>query len=127
MWMEAELIKKGLQEQVYIEVESTRKSAEDVANEQAKLVAKQSVKKMVEAQAKMIQWVEMFQLVHLHKQDPMVIWEKLAVIHKVQELATGLVKQRKFLMASIEPGEMIMAWMSCVKEMAFGLEQGGLM
>ena len=56
-------------------------------NEQVKAVTKRSMKKMSEARVRMIMRVEMSQLVHMRKQDPMVIWQKLAVTHQVQGLA----------------------------------------
>jgi hypothetical protein len=46
-----------------------------------KMKGKQSVKKMVEAHAKIILQVEGSQLVHMCDHDPMVIWEALVQVH----------------------------------------------
>ena len=47
------------------------------------MVAKRSMKKMSKVRVRMIIRVETLQLVHMHEQDPMVIWEKLAMTHQV--------------------------------------------
>ena len=83
MWMEAELIEKGLWEQVFVELDTSGKTKQEVESEWAKVVKKRSTKKMSEARVRMIMRVEMSQLVHMCKWDPMVIWEKLAVTHQV--------------------------------------------
>ena len=82
------MIKKGLWEHVFIELDTSGKTKEEIENEWAKVVAKRSTKKMSEARARMITRVEMLQLVHMHEWDPMVIWQKLTVTHQVQGLST---------------------------------------
>ena len=83
MQMEAELIKRGLWEHIFIELDTSDKTKEETENEQAKAVAKRSMKKMNKVRVRMIMRVEMLQLVHMHEQDPMVIWQKLMVTHQV--------------------------------------------
>ena len=92
MQMKAELIEKGLWKQVYMEVDGTGKTSEEIVDKQTELAAKQTVKKRAETWAKMIQWVETLQLVHPHEWNSMVIWEKLVVVHRAQGLATQLAK-----------------------------------
>ena len=87
MQIEAELVERGLWEHIFIELDTSGKTEEEIENEQVKAVAKRSMKKMSEARVRMIMRVEMLQLVHMHKRDPMVIWQKLAVTHWVQGLA----------------------------------------
>ena len=57
-------------------MDTSGKTEEEIENEQVKVVAKRSTKKMSEVR------VETLQLVHMHKQDPMVIWQKLMVTHQ---------------------------------------------
>ena len=83
MRMEAELIEKGLWEQVFVELDTSGKTKQEVESEQAKAVTKRSKKKMSKARVRMITRVETSQLVHMRKRDPMVIWEKLVVTHRV--------------------------------------------
>jgi hypothetical protein len=73
MRMEAELIEKGLWDQVYVEVNEDGKNADEVKAELAKLVAKRNTKKMAEARARMITRVEGSQLAHLRNRDPIVM------------------------------------------------------
>ena len=125
MWMEAELIDKGLWEQVFVELDTSGKTKQEVESEQAKAVTKRSAKKMSEATVRMITRVKTLQLVHMCEQDPMVIWEKLTVTHRVQGLAMQLAKRHKFLMVAKVNDKLITAWTSCVKGMAFDLEDIG--
>jgi hypothetical protein len=83
MRMEAELIEKGLWEQVFVELDVNGKTVQEIESERVKAVAKRNAKKMGEARARMIMRVETLQLVHMHKRDPMVIWAKLAVVNGV--------------------------------------------
>jgi hypothetical protein len=122
MRMEAELIEKGLWEQVFVELDVNGKTVQEIESERAKAVAKRNVKKMGEARARMIMRVETSQLVHMREWDPMVIWAKLAVTHQARGLATRLAKCRKFLTAAKGNEESITSWASHVKGMAFDLE-----
>ena len=88
MRREAELIEKGLWEQVFVELDTSGKTEHEVESKWAKAVAKRSMKKMSEARVRMIMRVETSQLVHMRERDPMVIWEKLAVTHRARGLAT---------------------------------------
>ena len=75
------MIEKGLWEQVFVELDTSGKTEQEVESKWAKAVTKRSMKKMSEARARMIMRVKTLQLVHMHEWDPMVIWEKLAVTH----------------------------------------------
>ena len=123
--MEAELIKKGLWEQVFVELDTTGKTNNEIKGEWAKAVAKRSAKKMSEARASMIKRVEMSQWVHMHEQDPMIIWDKLMATHQAHGLAIQLAKHCKFLMVAKMADELITAWTSHVKGMEFDLEDIG--
>jgi len=125
MRMEAELIEKGLWEQVHVEVDTDGKTVQEIESERAKAVAKRTAKKMSEARARMITRVETSQLVHMRERDPMVIWAKIAVTHRARGLATRLAKRRRFLTAAKVNDESITAWTSRVKGMAFDLEDIG--
>ena len=123
--MEAELIKKGLWEQAFVELDTAGKTNNEIKGEWAKAVAKRSAKRMSEARASMIKRVEMSQLVHMHEQDPMIIWDKLMATHWARGLAMQLAKHCKFLMVAKMADELITAWTSHVKGMAFDLEDIG--
>jgi hypothetical protein len=125
MQMEAELIEKGLWEQVFVELDVNGKTVQEIESEWVKAVAKRNAKKMGEARARMITRVETSQLVHMREQDPMVIWAKLAVTHQVRGLATRLAKCCKFLTVAKGNEESITSWASRVKGMAFDLEDIG--
>jgi hypothetical protein len=125
--MEAKLVEKGLWEQVFIEIDVNGKSADEISAEKAKAVVKRTTRKMAEARARMIAWVEVSQLVHMHVRDPMTIWADLAMTHRARGLATCLAKQRKFLMAIKSIEESITAWTSRVKSIAFDLEDASQM
>jgi hypothetical protein len=45
MWMEAELIEKGLWEQVFIELDVNGKTIQEIESEWAKVVAKRNAKR----------------------------------------------------------------------------------
>ena len=77
------MIEKGLWEHVFIELDTSGKTKEEIENEWVKVVAKRSTKKMSEVRARMIMRVKMSQLVHMCEWDPMVIWQKLTVTHWV--------------------------------------------
>jgi hypothetical protein len=81
MWMEAELIEKGLWEQVFVELDVNGKTVQEIESERVKVVTMMNAKKMSEARARMITRVEMSQLVHMHKWDPIAIWAKLIVTY----------------------------------------------
>ena len=87
MQMEAKLIEKELWEQVFMELDTAGKTDDEIKGEQAKAVAKRSMKKISEARASMIKRAETLQLVHMHKRDPMIIWDKLMATHQVHRLA----------------------------------------
>ena len=125
MQMEAKLIEKELWEQVFMELDTAGKTDDEIKGEQAKAVAKRSMKKMSEARASMIKRAETLQLVHMHKRDPMIIWDKLMATHQVCRLAMWLAKCHKFLTAANMADESIMAWASHVKGMALNLEDIG--
>ena len=80
MLMDAELIEKGLWEQVFVELDTSGKTKQEVESKWVKVVTR-SVKKMSQARVRMIMRIETSQLVHMCKWDPMVIWEKLMVTH----------------------------------------------
>jgi hypothetical protein len=125
MRMEAELIEKGLWEQVFVELDVNGKTVQEIESERAKAVAKRNAKKMGEVRARMITRVEMSQLVHMRERDPMVIWAKLTVTHQARGLVMRLAKRRKFLTAAKGNEVSITSWASRVKGMAFNLEDIG--
>ena len=125
MWMEAELIEKGLWGQVFLVLDTAGKSDDEIKGEWVKAVAKRSAKKMSEARATMVKRVETLQLVHMCEWDPMIIWDKLMAAYQVCRLATQLAKCCKFLMVAKMADELITVWASCVKGVAFDLEDIG--
>ena len=125
MQMEAKLIEKELWEHVFIELDISGKTKEETENEQPKAATKRSMKKMSKARARMITRVKTSQLVHMHKWDPMVIWQKLTVTHQARGLAMQLAKLCKFMTVAKVNDESITVWTSHVKGMAFDLEDIG--
>ena len=65
------LVEMGLWELACAELDTACKTEVDNESKWAKAVTKRSVKKMSEVRVRMITMVEMLQLVHMHKQDPM--------------------------------------------------------
>ena len=123
--MEAELIRKGLWDMVFVEVDTDGKSDDDVKAELQKLVAKRSAKKMAEARAEIILRVERDQLVHARERDPKLIWEALTRAHRARGLGTRMTLRRKLLTAK-KGAETMSAWINRVKGMALDLEDIGI-
>lgn len=124
--MEAELIRKGLWDMVFAEVDVDGKTDDEVKAELQKLLVKRSVKKMAEARAEIILRVERDQLAHMRDRDPKVIWETLAQVHRARGLGTRMALRRKLLTATKGTAEAMSAWISRVKGMALDLEDIGV-
>jgi hypothetical protein len=122
--MEAELIRKGLWDQVYVEVDITGKTEDEVKAELQKLMTKR--KKMAEARAEIILRIERDQLAHARDRDPKIIWETLARLHRARGLGTRMALRRKLLTATKGAAESMSAWISRVKGMALDLEDIGV-
>jgi len=125
--MEAELIRKGLWEMVFAEVDTEGKMEDEVKAELQKMVAKRLTKKMAEVRAELILRIERDQLAHMHDRDPKDIWETLARLHHARGLGTRMALRRKLFKATKGATESMAAWISRVKGMALDLEDIGVM
>ena len=63
---------------------------EDVKKSRESWLKKCTAKKMLDAWAEIVLWVEDSQLAHMQERDPEVIWRNLAQVHVVQGFATWL-------------------------------------
>ena len=126
MRMESELIRKGLSEVVFEDVERVNKTAEQVAKAVGEWKVSRDKKKMNEARAEMVARASTGQLSHMRDRDPLVVWETLSKVHKARGLATRLALRRKFLMGTKSGGESMQAWIGRVKAMAFELVDIGV-
>ena len=124
--IEAHLIWKDLWGTVTCETDTDGKSDAEIEGIWADWRKKQSMKKIMEAYAKMVLRVEDSQLVHMCSKDPEVIWDTLAQVHCAQGLATRLVLQRNFLTLVKGAEQSMSAWVGCVKLMSFCLEDIGV-
>ncbi|OJA10711.1 hypothetical protein AZE42_13161 [Rhizopogon vesiculosus] len=124
--MEAELIRKGLWDMIFVEVDLNEKTNDEVKAELKKLLGKRTAKKMAKARVEIILRVECNQLAHMHDRDPKVIWEMLAQLHRACGLGTRMALRRKLLTAAKGATESMSAWISRVKGMALDLEDIGV-
>jgi hypothetical protein len=123
--MEAELIRKGLWDNVQCEVSVEGKTAVEAEEIVTKWRGKRTQKKMAETCAEIILRVEDSQLAHIRTRDPEILWGNLHQVHRARGLATRLALRRKFL-TSVKGMEVMSAWIGRVKAMAFRLTEIGV-
>ena len=80
--MEAELICKGLWDNIQCKVSVEGKTAEEVGEIVMKWCGKHTQKKMVETCAEIILRVEDSQLAHIRGHDPEILWGNLLQVHR---------------------------------------------
>jgi gag-polypeptide of LTR copia-type/Domain of unknown function (DUF4219) len=93
--MEAELVRRGLWENVMFEG-NAEGSEEDLEKALEAWNKKRTAKKMAEARTEIILRVKDSQLAHMRSRDPKEIWETLDRIHTARGFATRLALHRKF-------------------------------
>ena len=123
--MEAELICKGLWDNIQCEVSVDGKMAEEAEEIVTKWHGKCTQKKMAETCAEIILRVEDSQLTHICTRDPESLWGNLHQVHCACGLAMQLALWRKFL-TSVKGMEVMSAWIGWVKAMAFWLTKIGV-
>jgi hypothetical protein len=121
--MEAELIRKGLWDNVQCEVSVEGKPVQEAEEIVTKWRGKR--KKMAETCAEIILRVEDSQLAHIRGRDPEILWGNLLQVHRARGLATRLALRRKFL-TSVKGADVMSAWIGRVKAMAFRLTEIGV-
>ena len=123
--MEAELICKGLWDNVLCETDVEGKTEDEVKDVVTNWRGKRTSKKMAETRAEIILRVEDSQLAHVRDRDPELIWIGLKQVHNARGLATRLALRRKFL-TSVKGVDVMSAWVGRVKAMAFRLKDIGV-
>ena len=121
--MEADLVTRGLWDQVVWEEEET--VAEEKRDEEYKKWWGER-KKKAEARAALIQRVEDSQLTHMRDWDPAVIWTNLARVHRTHGFATRLALRRRLMTSVKSESESMVAWIGKVKGLAYKLEDIGV-
>jgi hypothetical protein len=121
MRMEAVLVLSGRWDVVSFQVDDKAKAPTEVAAEFEAWKASRNVKEMAEARAQMIMRVDSGQLVHMLDRDPMVVWERLAKVHRACPLAL----RSKLCTAVKAESESMQSYIGRVQAIAFQLESIG--
>jgi hypothetical protein len=114
--MEAELVHKGLWDNLQCKVSVEGKPTEEAEEIVTKWHGKR--KKMAETCAEIILRIEDSQLAHIRGRDPEILWGNLLQVHRARGLATRLALRRKFL-TLVKGADAMSAWIGWVKAMAF--------
>src|ERR1700683_1858791 len=118
--MEANLIRKGLWDNVQCEVSVEEKTVVEAEKIVTKWHGKTTQKKMAETCAEIILRVEDLQLAHIRGRHLEILWGNLLQVHRARGLAMQLALRRKFL-TSVKGADIMSAWIGRVKAMAFRL------
>lgn len=109
MRMEAILVRQGYWDLFVDDTDLVSLKAEE---------AKAVKKRMVEARASMILWVDDSQLSHMINPDPKVVWDTLAKVHHARGFGSRLQLRRTFITAAMKEGQSMEAWIGHVRSLA---------
>ena len=80
----------------------------------------------LKATAEIALYVDDTQIIHIQDDDPKVIWDTLASIHRAHGLSTQLAAMRKFSCIEKCPKQSIMSWVGNVKTQAYLMKDIGI-
>ena len=84
------------------------------------------VSRQLKAAAKIALYVDDTQIIHVQGDDPKVIWDTLASIHRARGLSTQLAAMRKFSRMEKRPEQSITSWVGDVKAQAYLMKDIGI-
>jgi hypothetical protein len=116
MRMEAELVRKDFWGLITGD-ETTPKKPEDVPAFR---------KRQAACRAEIILRADDSQLSHMRDNDPKIVWEELAKVHRARGFGTRLSLRRGFLTASMREDQTMQAWVGEVRSLAYRLKDIGV-